>query len=209
MVLSVSDVGCGIPNSIQKSVFNPFFTTKPLGTGLGLSVVHGIVEQNGGTVEMESAVGLGTTFRVYLPQLHELTEQTQLDSQPESTLCGTEVILLVEDDTALWRVASITLMEYGYKVFGAVSGHQALRVFGRDLNSIDLLVTDVVMPHMDGIELAEICAKKKPDLGVLFISGYIADDESRIQMQQRQGQFLQKPFSPIDLVRSVRRILDS
>ena len=209
VMLSVSDTGCGIPDSIQKSVFNPFFTTKPLGTGLGLSVVHGIVEQNGGTVEMESAVGLGTTFRVNLPQTIELIEQTQRESQPEATLCGNELILLVEDDAALRRVASIALSEYGYTVLMAASGPEALSVFGKNLHSIDLIVTDVVMPIMDGVELAEILAKKNPDLGVLFMSGYIAEEASRIQMRKRQGHFLQKPFSPIDLVRSVRRILDS
>jgi PAS domain S-box-containing protein len=208
-VLSVSDTGHGMGPDILGRLFEPFYTTKPIGkgTGLGLATVYGIVKQSGGYVWAYSEVGQGTTFKVYLP-LDKESAAVQ-SAEPTPVLGGGGTILLIEDEPGVRQMTSRSLQEYGYGVVEASGGHQALGVLERDDGRIDLLVTDVVLPGMDGPELARRAAELRPDLPVLFISGYTDDEIVRRGLLQDGQPFLQKPFTPETLARKVGALLSS
>ncbi|HEV8197180.1 MAG TPA: ATP-binding protein [Gemmatimonadales bacterium] len=214
VVLDVTDTGVGIPPEQQASIFEPFFTTKEhgKGTGLGLATCYGIVRQAGGRIELRSEPGIGSRFRVLLPALPEGTlpihtpaQGTRIESLAPR---GGETILLAEDEPQVRQLALRLLRGLGYQVFVAESGEMGLAVAQRIDQRIDLLVTDVVMPGMTGEELASQLRRTRPDLRVLYISGY-AEDSDAIERALREGDaFLPKPFSVSGLARQVRDVLD-
>jgi CheY-like chemotaxis protein len=210
VLLSVSDDGEGMDYETQQHIFEPFFTTKEIGkgTGLGLSTVYGIVKQSGGHIGLDSEVGRGTTFNIYLPRITEESAAVEEERPPEVFQQGTETILLVEDEEMVRSLSREILETCGYTVIEAEDGVKALNLCDEDCK-IDLLMTDVVMPQMGGRELAEKLTEKMPGLQVLFTSGYTDDPEMRHGVMETSANFLQKPFTPYGLVQKVREILDA
>jgi CheY-like chemotaxis protein len=208
-MLAVSDTGTGIPREIQAQIFEPFFTTKEQGkgTGLGLATVYGIVKQSGGYIEVDSEPGQGTTFRIYLPRL-EAAVTVDRSVHPAAAAGGTETILLVEDEEGVRELARDILRASGYTVLEARNGAEALLLFERHQGPLDMLLTDVVMPRMSGRELAERLAPLRPELSVLYMSGYTDDAVIRHGVLAAGTAFLQKPFTPAALVLRVRETLD-
>ncbi len=210
VLLAVSDAGVGMDNATRSRVFEPFFTTKGpgKGTGLGLSTVFGIVKQSRGFIWVYSEVGHGTSFKILLPRV---TEAADLD-RPAPTVVsssGTETILLVEDNAALRKLATRVLEPAGYTVLGAAEGTEALRLLEGHEEPVHLLLSDVVMPGMDGRKLAEQLAQTRPRMKVLFMSGYTGDTIVRHGVLDAQVPFLNKPFTAAALLRKVREVLDS
>ena len=205
--ISVTDTGTGMAAERIARIFEPFFTTKGvgLGTGLGLAVVHGIIHQSGGHIEVSSEVGCGTTFKVYLPAADEPLSSVPLTE--EGDLHGTGTILLVEDEDGVRGMATLALRTYGYAVLPASSGRDALGVLEKHDGGIDLLITDVVMPGMDGRELADALRSRMPHLKVLYVSGYTDDAVVRHGVSQEEMAFLHKPFTLAELASKVRQTL--
>ena len=205
VLLSVSDNGEGMAAETRAHVFEPFFTTKEpgQGTGLGLATVVGIVEQSGGAIAVESVPGQGTTFRVYLPRsaVGRVTEK----AEPEKSQSGAGTILVVEDDQAVRKLVAKILLEAGYRVLIAALPSEAISLAARE-PSIDVLVTDVVMPEMNGHELAQGLLAERPDLRVLYISGYTPDIVRGKGVLTQQESFLQKPFTAAALTQAVREL---
>ena len=211
LCFSVTDNGCGMSEDVKARVFEPFFTTKPTGegTGLGLATAFGIVKQSGGYIWVDSAPGAGSTFSVYLPpeeaeQQNPAPEEPAVAETPESK---GETILLVEDESVVRRLAHRVLTRAGYEVVEAESGPEALARYEQQ-GRVDLLVTDMVMPEMGGREVAESIAARQPDLRVVYMSGYTADEVFRQALPAAKNRFLQKPFAPDDLTAKVREVLD-
>jgi signal transduction histidine kinase/ActR/RegA family two-component response regulator len=212
VTLRIRDTGSGMDPATMARIFEPFFTTKEAGkgTGLGLSTVHGIVHQSGGRLALESAVGRGTTFTIYLPRVPDQVgpAASRLESHPE-LVGGSGTVLLVEDDEDLRRLTSEILHESGYTVVEAADPLEALTVSDRPDLVIDLLLTDMVMPAMRGPELAARLAEARPGLAVLFMSGYTDEEGGSTRPGDSARAFLQKPFTPHDLTRAVRGALAS
>jgi CheY-like chemotaxis protein len=210
VLLVVRDTGHGMDAETKSRVFEPFFTTKGRGkgTGLGLSTVYGIVKQSGGDITVESAVGQGATFRIYLPALETPARETEPISRERPAGEGVETILLVEDEPGLRKLASEMLLKQGYRVVEANDGPEALRVWNQNPDLVDLLLTDVVMPQMSGRELAEQLRAMRPELRVLYMSGYTHDVIARHGVLDSETAFLQKPFTPDTLGRKIRTLLD-
>jgi PAS domain S-box-containing protein len=207
--LSVADTGTGMPAEVRAHIFEPFFTTKEAGkgTGLGLATVYGIVRQAGGQVTLESEVGRGTTFRVLLPEAADRAA----DGGPAAVAAagrGTETVLLVEDDDGVRELSRVALESQGYAVLAAAGGREALAALAGRPGGADLLVTDVVMPGMSGRELADAVRATAPGVRVLYVSGYTDDAIVRHGVREGADAFLQKPFTPLGLVRKVRAVLD-
>jgi signal transduction histidine kinase/ActR/RegA family two-component response regulator len=210
VVLAVSDSGCGMDSETQARIFEPFFTTKDhsKGTGLGLSTAYGIIEQSGGHILVHSELGFGSTFKVYLPMIGEEGEILKTELIEPALEKGSETILLVEDEDAVRELARQILRLNGYTVLQAARGHEALRVSLEYDGCIDLLLTDVIMPQMNGRELAELLTKQRPELRVVYMSGY-AENAIVHQGALEPGVVLvEKPFNPEVLVRTVRQCLD-
>lgn len=209
--LSVSDTGCGMDRKTQSHIFEPFFTTKEegKGTGLGLSTVFGIVTQSGGAIDVTSRVGHGTRFDLYFPSV-ESDILTTAPTQPlGQTQKGTETILLVEDEPSVRMLIRDELRKLGYRVIEAKNGVEACLLATQQTGSLQLLLTDVVMPGMGGRELAQHLSVIKPDLRTLFISGYMDDVGIMAGQEEGTSSFLQKPFTPEVLARAVRTLLDA
>jgi two-component system cell cycle sensor histidine kinase/response regulator CckA len=209
-MLAVSDTGCGMDEQVRSHIFEPFFTTKGVGkgTGLGLATVYGIVKQSNGFIWVYSEVDHGTSFKIYLPLVDETPERYAGKLESDAPLMGTETILLAEDAAAVRGAARQILDRYGYTVLEAPNGTVALRT-AKSAHTVDLLLTDVVMPEMSGRELAERFATLKPHAKVLFMSGYTDDAIIRHGVLRPGTAYLQKPFSPETLAKKVREILDS
>jgi CheY-like chemotaxis protein len=192
-------------------IYEPFFTTKEQGkgTGLGLSTVYGIVEQAGGQIEVESEPGVGTTFKVLLPRVEEAVGAPGTASAGSTSARGTETVLLAEDEPALRAMAREALLDQGYTVLEAGNGMEALARAGDHQGPLELLITDVVMPHMGGGELAQRLLAARPGLRVLFMSGYTDDAIIRQGVSEATSAFLQKPFTLGALARKVRETLDA
>jgi two-component system, cell cycle sensor histidine kinase and response regulator CckA len=211
VMLAVSDTGCGMDTEMQAHVFEPFFTTKEKGkgTGLGLSTVYGIVKQSGGYIWVFSEVGRGTTFKIYLPLIEEEVEEVNTSVTPAEQLNGTETVLLVEDEENVRRLACEILEMNGYTVIEAKDGVEALEVCDRYEGPIQLMLTDVVMPRLGGRELSQRLAPLRPQMRVLYMSGYTDDAIVRHGAFDRDIHFLQKPFTPEALARKVRQAISA
>jgi len=208
VMLSVSDTGCGIEPSAIPKIFEPYFTTKQKGkgTGLGLAVVHGIVQKHGGAIRVYSEPGQGTTFHVYLPAVAEACPRK--DQAPLPIPTGSETILLVDDEQALVDMASEMLAQLGYKVVTRSSGVEALALFEAKPGTFDLVITDMTMPKLTGEQFASHIKAIRPDVPVILCTGF----SERISQDQAEAlgieSFLMKPLLPSDLARTVRRVLD-
>jgi two-component system cell cycle sensor histidine kinase/response regulator CckA len=215
VLIEVSDMGTGIPPEVMDKIFEPFFTTKEVGkgTGLGLSTVFGIVKQSGGFIYVDSAVGQGTTFRIYLPRhvpLPEAAPEEKVETavkQPTPDLTGQGTILLVEDEDPVRAVNGRALSARGYTVLEAASGVEALQIMEERESPVDLVVSDVVMPEMDGPTLLRELRKRYPDLKVIFVSGYAEDAFKKNLPDGEAFNFLPKPFSLKQLVETVKQTL--
>jgi len=210
--IRVTDTGCGIAQEDLDRIFEPFYSTKEVGagTGLGLSTVYGIVSQTGGFVEVKSQLGQGTSFAIYLPQ-HRAEEEPaeSARAKPEASrdLTGMGTVLLVEDEDAVRAFGARALINKGYKVLEANSGEAALEVLNQGGQAVDLLITDVVMPRLDGPSLVRKVRETRPDMPVIFISGY-AEDGFRQRLGREAGiHFLPKPFSLKDLAGKVKEVM--
>jgi signal transduction histidine kinase/HAMP domain-containing protein len=210
--LRVADTGCGMDPATRSRIFEPFFTTKEVGkgTGLGLATVYGIVKQHEGWIELQSEVGQGTTFEVFLPACTETAGQAQSPAPPsQEAPRGLETILIVEDEPVLRELARVILEECGYKILEAESGLGALRVWDQHRGAIDLLLTDMVMPDgLSGMELAKRLRAAKPSLRIIFASGYSMDELDASYLQEGRAAFLQKPYTHLSLAKAVRNCLD-
>jgi two-component system cell cycle sensor histidine kinase/response regulator CckA len=208
--LAVRDTGHGMSDEVKEKIFEPFFTTKGvgMGTGLGLAVVHGVVTQSGGHVVIQSEVGVGTTFQILLPLVIDPPPKAFVDSNRYASR-GTETVLLVEDDKAVRTITRISLQSQGYTVVEASDGLAGLQQAETYPGEIHLLISDVVMPEMGGRQLLTEVRKHRPDLRVLFMSGYTDDAVLLHGVVEATDAFIQKPFTPLSLARKVREVIDA
>jgi two-component system cell cycle sensor histidine kinase/response regulator CckA len=214
VLIEVSDTGTGMTPEVMEKIFEPFFSTKEIGrgTGLGLSTVYGIVKQTGGYVFPDSEPGRGTVMRVYLPRFIEAVaevEPEKIERRPErpKDLTGQGTVLLVEDEDAVRSFAARALGQRGYNVLQATTGIEALEIFANHQGEVDLVVSDVVMPEMDGPTLFEKLRRQRPDLKVIFISGYAEDAFRQHLAENEDFMFLQKPFDLKELAAAVKAAL--
>ncbi len=212
VMLTVSDNGAGIDEQTQARIFEPFFTTKQAGkgTGLGLSTVYGIVRQSGGHITFESTLRKGTRFRIYLPPMAVTGPQVEHETAPVPTevLGGTEAVLVVEDEPALRALISVSLEKRGYTVLVAEDGAAAIRILENNPGDIDLVVSDIMMPKMNGLELRKKAILLVPEMRFLFISGYAEDTIGQTAHLPQDAGYLEKPFLPNELARKVRALLN-
>jgi CheY-like chemotaxis protein len=209
VLLAMSDTGVGMTPKVLARIFEPFYTTKEVGhgTGHGLAMVFGIVQQSGGFIHVESQPGAGSTFQIYLPAVSAVLPE-QRATVPKGKLSGTETILLVEDEEAVRGLILRSLQRHGYHVLAAQDGQEALRVATAHQGALDLILTDVVMPLLSGPELAQQVHAAYPQAKLLFMSGYTDDAVVRHGLNEAEMAFIQKPFSPENLVQKVRQVLD-
>jgi PAS domain S-box-containing protein len=210
VVLTVSDSGAGMSQEVLDHIFEPFYTTKDVGkgTGLGLSTVFGIVKQNNGFVEVSSEAGAGTVFRIYLPMCPVETAARQEGKEPEKPPRGHETVLIVEDEPAILSLGNTILQRLGYTVLTSATPNAAFQMVVDNKDAIELLITDVVMPEMNGRDLLEWLSTIKPGLKCLYMSGYTANAIAHHGVLDEGVRFLQKPFSVLELATQVRRAID-
>jgi two-component system cell cycle sensor histidine kinase/response regulator CckA len=211
VTIEVADTGTGMSKEIQSKIFDPFFTTKPVGqgTGLGLATVYGIVKQSNGFITVESEVDAGTTFKIYLPRLRVDTSVPAEIPAPviQRDVTGQDTILLVEDEEAVRSFAARALRMRGYNVLEAGGGEEALEIVKSGATEIHLLITDVVMPNMDGPTLVRHVKELKPGLAVIFMSGYAEEAFRRNDQNSEDIHFLPKPFGLKQLAAKVKDVL--
>jgi signal transduction histidine kinase len=208
VVLSISDTGVGMDSQTKSRVFEPFFTTKEKGkgTGLGLSIVYGVVKQHGGEILFDSKPGEGTAFRIYFPACHDCVEPEIREAREIRTVTSGETVLVVEDEDQVRSLTRSILVRRGYRVLDAHSGAEALAILRNSSQRVDLLVTDIVMPLMSGVTLAEEARSMRPGLRVLFMSGY--SEETTLQAKALKGNpFIHKPFTAGALEAKVREAM--
>ena len=225
--IDVGDTGTGIPADIRDKIFEPFFSTKEVGkgTGLGLSTVYGIVKQTGGFIYVDSEEGKGTTFSIFLPR-HQVEKEVAAEPQPEAAgangaakehasepakprtdLTGQGIILLVEDEEGLRSLNARGLRSRGYSVIEASNGVEAMEVFEENNDNVDLVVSDVVMPEMDGPTLLKAMRERNPEVKIIFVSGYAEDAFEKSLPENQQFAFLPKPFTLSQLVAAVKETM--
>jgi CheY-like chemotaxis protein len=210
-MLAVSDNGSGMDKATLSKIFEPFFTTKSVGkgTGLGLATVYGIVKQNAGFINVYSEPGHGSIFKIYLPRHSMLESSGQKENGGYQNLGGHETILVVEDEDSNLKITKLILERYGYRVLAAATPDEALLKAGEHGEEIQLLLTDLIMPEMNGRELAEKIASLYPGISCLYMSGYTGDVIVHHGVLDEGIHFLQKPFSKEALAGKVREVLDS
>jgi two-component system, cell cycle sensor histidine kinase and response regulator CckA len=217
VMIEVRDTGTGMSEEVKQKIFEPFFSTKEIGrgTGLGLSTVYGIVKQTGGYIYADSEQGKGTTMRVYLPRFVETAASVEQEpakqerkSEKPKDLTGRGTVLLVEDEDAVRSFAARALGTRGYNVLEASTGAEALEVFHAHPGDVDLVVSDVVMPEMDGPTLLKELRQDNPDIKIIFISGYAEDAFRRNLAENEDFMFLQKPFDLKELAAAVKAALN-
>jgi two-component system cell cycle sensor histidine kinase/response regulator CckA len=214
VLIEVSDTGTGMAPEVMQKIFEPFFSTKEVGrgTGLGLSTVYGIVKQTGGYIFAESELGQGTVMHVYLPRYVEVAGEAEpvrapVRREPPKDLTGRGTVLLVEDEDAVRSFAARALGQRGYRVLEATTGTEALEVFNSHNGDVDLVISDVVMPEMDGPTLMKHLRSERPDVKIIFISGYAEDAFRRNLSDKEDFMFLQKPFDLKELAAAVKAAL--
>ena len=208
VMVSISDTGMGMDDQTRQRIFEPFYTTKPMGkgTGLGLSIVYGIVKQHCGFIDLQSRTGEGTTFRIYFPRIEAKTQEVANAVQlPQSG--GNQTILIADDDIQVRSVVNIILSKSGYKVLEAEDGEMAVRKFKENLNDIDLLILDMVMPRKNGMDAFEEIRKLRQNIKAIFISGYTADVIDQKGVGYEDLNIVAKPISPSDLLLRIRETL--
>jgi two-component system cell cycle sensor histidine kinase/response regulator CckA len=210
VMLAVTDSGFGMNAEVKRHIFEPFFTTKEQGkgTGLGLAVVHGVVKQSGGHVEVYSEPGIGTSFKIYLPSVNQTVRAEQGAGGASHVPLGVETVLIVEDEDGVRNLSRTALIKYGYAVLVASSPGEAVQVSKMHGGAIDLLLTDVVMPQMNGRRLADLLRSERPEMKVVYMSGYTDDAVVQQGVLEAGVHFLHKPFSPAALGVKVREVLD-
>jgi PAS domain S-box-containing protein len=211
VLLAISDTGVGMDGATKARLFEPFFTTKEAGrgTGLGLATVYGIVKQSGGYVWAYSELGHGTTFKIYLPRVAETPEAPESTTGTPTPVRGSETVLVVEDQEEVRKLTKRVLAARGYTVLAARNGAEALEIVDRHATQIHLMITDVVMPGMNGRELAQLACARRSDLKVLYVSGYTGEAVLQHRLLEPGVAFLQKPFTPDVLARKTRDVLDN
>jgi two-component system cell cycle sensor histidine kinase/response regulator CckA len=212
VLLTVSDTGTGMTPEVKQRIFDPFFTTKKQGegTGLGLATCHGIVKQSGGYIEVTTELGHGSTFWIYLPEVEGESKIEPRREESRNMPGGNETVLLVEDEPSVRGLAVMILRRLGYKVLEAASGNEALSIVDKTTDvTIDLLLTDVVMPQMSGKQLADRLHASHPEIKVLFASGYTEDAIVEQGILLPGLNFLHKPYTPSILAQRVREVLEA
>jgi CheY-like chemotaxis protein len=209
VMLAVTDTGCGMEPEVKARIFEPFFTTKEQGrgSGLGLSTVYGIVQQSGGCVWVYSEPGLGTTFKIYLPRIDEALSPQEVRASSAPRARDAETVLVVEDEEKVRVLVREMLEELGYNVLEAPGGAEALRLCSQWQGPIDVLLTDVVMPGMGGVELARQATAHRPRLKIVFMSGYTGGSAAPDVDLQEGTAFLEKPFSYVRLAEKLQELL--
>ena len=207
--LSVTDTGCGMDEETKSRIFEPFFTTKGpgKGTGLGLATVYGIVRQSGGAISVESEVDNGSTFRLYLPRENAPVDYIRAADLPAVKFDNSETVMVVEDEEIVRELVCEVLEDYGYTVLCASQGAEAMQMAHNHRGKIDLLVTDVIMPEMNGHELATKLTHERPNMKVLYVSGYSDNDIGDHGTLDPRYDLLQKPFTPQTLARKIREVI--
>jgi two-component system sensor histidine kinase EvgS len=209
-MLAVSDNGCGMNKETLDNIFEPFFTTKPIGkgTGLGLPMIYGIVKQNNGFINVYSEPGKGTTIKIYL-QKHSGRIEEIIDNNAQQVPAGHgETILMVEDEKTIMKMGQLMIEKLGYQVLTADTPGKALHLAEQHSGEIDLLITDVIMPEMNGRVLADQLNNLYPNIKMLFMSGYTANIIADHGVLDKGVHFIQKPFSKKDLAQKLREVLD-
>jgi hypothetical protein len=210
-LLTVTDSGSGMEKETREKIFEPFFTTKDVGkgTGLGLSMVYGIVKQHNGHIIVNSEAGKGTSFLIYLPLTPKENFPPEHSDLPSQPVAGTETLLVVEDNPEVLNLSRTVLETFGYRIIEAVDGEDAVEQFSRHQQEIDLILMDVVMPKMNGRRAYMEIAKIRPDIKVLFMSGYTADIVLEKGITAEDFNFIHKPVTPMELLRRIRKLLDT
>jgi len=208
VLLAVSDTGTGMPEDVRQKIFEPFFTTKEVGkgTGLGLSTVYGIVKQHGGQIYVYSELGKGTTFKIFLPASQSKALEQEKE-QAEAIPAGKETVLLAEDDATIRRMIQLTMESEGYTILAATNGQEAIEISSSYEGDIHLLLTDVIMPKLNGQELANTVQQSRPEMEVIFMSGYTDDAISHHGVLEPGVHFIQKPITPSILAKKLREVL--
>ncbi len=206
VMLKVTDTGCGMDAELQSHIFEPFFTTKEQGTGLGLATVYGVVKQSGGYISVESEKGKGTTFRIYLPRVSRTAEKINQIVPSRKNIAENRTVLLVEDEAALRKLTRKTLLDAGFTVLEAKDALEAIEIARQTATHIDLLLTDVIMPGMSGRALAEALSPHRPEMRVIYMSGYSDGVIAKHGIVNAELAILRKPFSKDELMRSVEDV---
>lgn len=209
VLLTVSDDGCGMDKETLENIFEPFFTTKEMGkgTGLGLAIIYGIVKQNNGFIEVETELGEGTSFKIYLPRLKGVGEEKPQKMAHETPLGRGETILIVEDDLSVLQMAQQLFKDLGYAVLTVSTPLEALNLSRKYRGEIHVLLTDVVLPEMSGKDLADEIEKIRPGIRILFMSGYPADVIAHHGILYEDVHFVEKPFTAETLAKKIQEVL--
>ncbi|MBF0398704.1 MAG: response regulator [Desulfobacterales bacterium] len=209
ITLTVSDNGCGMNKKVLNKIFEPFFTTKGVGkgTGLGLATIHGMVKQNKGFIDVSSEPGHGSTFKIYLPRYDSKLDQVKQEKSPNCLERGSETVLLVEDEPSTLKITKTILKGLGYNVIAAKTPMEAIQLAKEQEGKIQLLITDVIMPEMDGKDLSAKILSLYPNIKCIFMSGYTDEIISHQNELKKSGHFIQKPFSIEEIASKVRKVL--